>query len=83
MSLEKYFKILTFQHWAQLRHEGHPAGTQVLPDGNLLEEDGDAAKGHGHEVHEQESAWLRRKKKKCVHYHFVGIFGTGAKDVSA
>ena len=48
---------ITFEHGAELGDERHAARAEVLADGHLLEEDGDAAEGHRREVDDQEGAW--------------------------
>ena len=47
----------TFQDRAELTYEGHAPGAEVLADGHLLEEDGDAAEDHGDEVDDQKRTW--------------------------
>ena len=53
--------LVYLEHGAQLGDQGHAPRPEVLPDGDLLEEDGHAAEGHGHGVHEQEGACKRRR----------------------
>ena len=53
--------VVHLEHGAQLGDQGHASRPEVLPDGDLLEEDGHAAEGHGHGVHEQEGACKRRR----------------------
>ena len=47
---------VTLEHWNQLANHVEASGAQVLPGRHLLEEDGDAASEHGHEVDQQEGA---------------------------
>ena len=48
---------LTFEHGTELGDEGHSARSEVLADGDLLEEDRDAAEDHRDEVDEEEGSW--------------------------
>ena len=41
---------------AQLCHQSHATRTQVLANGDFLEENGDSAKGHGNEINDEKSA---------------------------
>ena len=45
---------VTFHDGHNFADEGHPAGAEVLAERHFLEEDGDAAEDHGHEVGDQE-----------------------------
>ena len=48
---------LTFEHGTELGDEGHSARSEVLADGDLLEEDRDTAEDHRDEVDEEEGSW--------------------------
>ena len=48
---------LTFEHGTELGDEGHSARSEVLADGDLLEEDRDAAEDHRDEVDEEKGTW--------------------------
>ena len=56
-SHHQWLRYLTFQDRAELTYEGHAPGAEVLADGHLLEEDGDAAEDHGDEVDNQKRTW--------------------------
>ena len=43
-----------FEDRRQLADDGHSANAEVLPDGDLEEEEGDATDGHGEEVGDEE-----------------------------
>ena len=43
-----------FEDWRQLADDGHSADAEVLPDGDLEEEEGDAAHRHREEVGNKE-----------------------------
>ena len=43
-----------FEDGRQLADDRHSANAEVLPDGDLEEEEGDAADGHGEEVGDEE-----------------------------
>ena len=46
----------TFEYGDQLGDGGHASGSEVLSDGHLQQEDGDAAEDHRDEVDDQEDA---------------------------
>ena len=46
-----------FEDGRQLADDGHSANAEVLPDGDLEEEEGDATDGHGEEVGDEEGTW--------------------------